>query len=100
MVDKNRINWARRGGACAFTEQLFKKGVIGAKAVLSLLLETQTTALSLSSLLLQLTFQQEIVILSRVISSVVRLGGTAGQVKTWWQVSFDLIFILFFVAGA
>ena len=50
MVDKNRINWARRGGACAFTEQLFKKGVIGAKAVLSLLLETQTTALSLSSL--------------------------------------------------
>ena len=88
MVDKNRINWARRGGACAFTEQLFKKGVIGAKAVLSLLLETQTTALSLSSLqkkksvkvkacstethlLLQLTFQQEIVILSRVISSVV-----------------------------
>ena len=50
MVDKNRINWARRGGACAFTEQLFQKGVIGAEAVLSLLLETQTTALSLSSL--------------------------------------------------
>ena len=51
-------------------------------------------------LLLKLTFQQEIVILSRVISSVVWLRGTAGQVKTWWQVSFALIIFIFFVAGA